>query len=118
MQGFCVKKLRGLNNLSHHQYSQTANSPTECSQRGWIYSHSHRLRRHDGKVLGRREVRQTEGVPEHDVGVVDAGVWRGGDPRRQALRGLAGGLGHVAAGGVELVVRVCGAVLVCGHSWR
>lgn len=112
MQGFCVKKFLGLNNLSRTRISKPHTAPTKCSRRGWIYSHSHRLSRHDGEVLGRREVRQPEGVPEHDVGVGDAGVWRGGDPRRQALRGLAGGLGHVAAGRVELVVRVCGVVLV------
>ena len=68
--------------------------------------HCHRLRRHDGEVLGRREMRQSEGVPQHDVFVVEVCVWVRGDPGGDALGGLAGGLGDVAAGGVELAVFV------------
>ena len=68
--------------------------------------HSHRLRRHDGEVLGRWEVRQSEGVPQHDVLIVEVCVWVRGDPGGDALGGLAGGLGDVAAGGVELAVFV------------
>lgn len=43
---------------------------------------------HDGEVLWRGEVRDAEGVPEHDVGVVDAGA-AVGDPLRDAARRLA-----------------------------
>jgi len=45
-------------------------------------------------------------VPQHDVLVVEVCVWVCGDPGGDALGGLAGGLGDVAAGGVELVVFV------------
>jgi hypothetical protein len=70
------------------------------------HSHSHRLRRHNRKILRRREMRQSESVPQHDVLVVKARVGVRGDPGGDALRGLAGGLGDVAAGGVELAVFV------------
>jgi hypothetical protein len=68
--------------------------------------HSHRLRRHNREVLRRREVRQSKGVPQHDVLVVEVCVGVRGDPGGDALGGLAGGLGDVAAGGVELAVFV------------
>jgi len=64
---------------------------------GWTY---------DRVVLRRREVRQAERVPEHNVRVVQAGGGVRGDPGREALGGLAGGLGHVAARRVDLVVVV------------
>ena len=72
--------------------------------------HCHRFRRHDGEVLGRWEVRQPEGVPQHDVLVVEVCVWVRGDPGGDALGGLAGGLGDVATGGVKLAVFVWRAV--------
>ena len=53
-------------------------------------------------------MRQSECVPEHDVGVFDVFVRVGGNPFREAEGGGAGGLGDVAAGGVELIVLVCG----------
>lgn len=53
-------------------------------------------------------MRQSKGVPQHDVLVVKACVGVRGDPGGDALRGFAGGLGDVAAGGVELAVFVCG----------
>jgi hypothetical protein len=65
----------------------------------------HRLRRHDGEILRSWEVRDTEGVPEDDVGVVDRGLAIG-DPFWDTPRRLARGLGHVPAGGVELVVGI------------
>ena len=46
-------------------------------------------------------------MPEDYVGVGEVCVWVGGDPGGDALGGFAGGLGNVAAGGVELVVGVC-----------
>lgn len=53
-----------------------------------------------------------EGVPEDDVGVVDlCGWWVGVDPGWEALRGFSGGLGDVAASGMELIVVVCGVEL-------
>jgi hypothetical protein len=55
--------------------------------------HSHRLRRHNREVLRRREVRQSKGVPQHDVLVVEVCVGVRGDPGGDALGGLAGGLG-------------------------
>lgn len=56
---------------------------------------------------------QAEGVPEHDVFIVEVCGWVGGDPGWDALRGLAGGLGHVAAGGVELGIVVWREVVSC-----
>ncbi len=56
-------------------------------------------------------MRDAEGVPEHDVGVFDVFVRVRGDPFGETEGGLAGGLGDVSAGGVELVV------LVCGEKW-
>lgn len=47
-------------------------------------------------------------MPEHDVGVYDVFVGVRGDPFWEAEGGLAGGLGHVAAGGMELIVLVYG----------
>lgn len=55
-------------------------------------------------------MRDAERVPEHDVGVVDAGVAVLFDPFWQAGGGDAGGLGDVSACGVQLVVFVCGVV--------
>jgi hypothetical protein len=65
----------------------------------------HGLGRHDGEVFGGGEVRDAEGVPENDVFVGD-GCVAVGDPFGEAFGGLPGGLGHVAPGGVELVVGV------------
>ena len=48
-----------------------------------------------------------EGVPEDHVGVVDVLVRGLLDPFGEATRGVARGLRHVPAGGVELVVPVC-----------
>ena len=70
------------------------------------YLHCHRLRRHYGEVLRRWEVCESEGVPQHDVLVVEVCVWVRGDPGGDALGGLAGGLGDVATGGVKLAVFV------------
>jgi hypothetical protein len=42
-------------------------------------------------------------MPENDVGVFDGG-FAISDPFGDSARGLAGGLGDVAAGGVELLV--------------
>lgn len=100
MHGFEVKKLRGRSNL----FNQV--SPEHPFFFPTSDLHSHRLRGHDGEVLGRGEVRQPEGVPEHDVLLVQGCRGRGGDPGGQALRGRAGGLRDVAAGGVELGVVV------------
>ena len=47
-----------------------------------------------------------EGMPEHDICVFDICVGVLGDPFGEAERGGAGGLGDVAAGGMELVVLV------------
>lgn len=52
-------------------------------------------------------MRDAEGVPEHDVGIFDALVTMVGHPFRQALRGLARGLGDMATCGMDLVVLVC-----------
>lgn len=68
--------------------------------------HCHRLRRHDGEVFRRWEVREAESVPQHDIFVVEVRARVGGDPGWDALGGFAGGLGHVAPGGVELGVVV------------
>ena len=68
--------------------------------------HRHGLRRHDRIVLGRGEMRDAERMPEDDVRVLNVFVGVLGDPFGQALGGLAGRLGHVAARGVELVVLV------------
>ena len=65
----------------------------------------HRLRRHDGEIFRSWEMRDAEGVPEDDVGVVDRGLAIG-DPFGNTPRGFARGLGHVPAGGVELVVGI------------
>ena len=51
-------------------------------------------------------MRDTEGVPENDVGVLDVLVGGLFDPFGEAAGGVARGLGHVAAGGVELIVAV------------
>lgn len=69
----------------------------------------HGLGGHDGEVLGRGDVRHAEGVPEHDVRVLDR-LGPVADPLGQAAGGLARGLGHVPARGPELVVMVCGVV--------
>lgn len=72
--------------------------------------HRHGLGGHDRVVLGGGEVRQAECVPEHDVFVLNVLSWVGIDPQRETLRWLAGRLGHVATGWVDLVVGVCGQV--------
>jgi hypothetical protein len=81
-----------------------------------MHLHCHRLRRHYGEVFGRREMRQPEGVPQHDVCVVEVCGRVGCDPGWEALGGLAGGLGDVTAGGMELGVVVWGIVLVGGEG--
>ena len=53
-------------------------------------------------------MRDAECVPKHDVGVFDIFVRVGGDPFGEAEGRGTGGLWDVAAGGVELVVLVCG----------
>lgn len=63
------------------------------------------LGRHDRKVLWGREVRDAEGVPQDDVGIVDAGV-AVGDPLRETQGGIARRLRDVSAGRVDLVVVV------------
>ncbi len=68
--------------------------------------HSHWLRRHDGKVFRCREMRQSKGMPQDDVFIVDFRGRVGCDPFGDAAGGFPGGLGHVAACGVELGVRV------------
>jgi len=50
-------------------------------------------------------------MPEDDVGVLNRGV-PVGDPFGDSAGGLTGGLWDVAAGGVELLVVVCGGGLV------
>lgn len=52
-------------------------------------------------------MRDAEGVPEYNVGVLDTLVGGGFNPFGETPRGFAGGLRHVAAGGVELVVAIC-----------
>lgn len=56
-----------------------------------------RLHRHHGKVLGSREVDNSERVPKHDVGVVD-GLGAIAHPLGDAMGRLARSLGDVAAG--------------------
>ena len=51
-------------------------------------------------------MRDAEGVPEDDVGVVNVLVGGVGDPLRETLGRLAACLGDVPAGGVNLVVGV------------
>lgn len=51
-------------------------------------------------------MRDAEGVPEDDVGVVDGLGGCGGDPGGEALRGGAARLRDVPAGGVDFVVGV------------
>lgn len=80
----------------------------------WTQQERHRLGRHDGEVLRRRDVRHAEGVPEDNVRVVDR-LAALADPLRQAARRLPGGLRDVTAGGPELVIRVCGVVVSCQH---
>jgi hypothetical protein len=71
-----------------------------------INLHSHWLRWHDREILGRGEMRQSKSVPQHDVFVVEIRGRVGGYPGWEALRGFAGGLRDMAAGGVELGVVV------------
>ena len=66
----------------------------------------HRLRRHDGVIFWRREVRDAESVPEHNVFVIDLLGGIGFDPLRQSHRRLSRGLGNVAASRVDLVIGV------------
>jgi len=49
---------------------------------------------------------ESECVPEHNVCVGDVGGRVLGDPEREALRGFARCLGHVAACGVDLFVGI------------
>lgn len=49
---------------------------------------------------------QAESMPEHDILVIDAAFRIGLYPCGKALRRLAGTLGDVAAGGVDLGVVV------------
>jgi hypothetical protein len=52
---------------------------------------------------------ETESVPQDNVRVIDGAIRaRGFDPRRQSFGGLAGCLGDVTAGRVDLLVIVCG----------
>lgn len=51
-------------------------------------------------------MRYPEGVPEHDVGVLDAGRAESVDPGGETGGGDPGGLRDVPACGVELVVFV------------
>ena len=51
-------------------------------------------------------MREAEGMPEDDVGIVEVAVWICSDPGGDALRWLARGLWDVAAGRVDLVVGV------------
>lgn len=69
----------------------------------------HRLGRHDGEVLGGREVGHAKGVPEDNVGVVDGGG-AVTNPLGDAAGWLARGLGDVFSRGPELVVAVLGDV--------
>lgn len=75
--------------------------------------HRHWFRGHDWVVFWRGEVIEAESVPEDYVCVVDGfvgggGGGGGGDPFGEAAGGEPGCLGDVPAGGVELVVGVCG----------
>ena len=67
----------------------------------------HRFRRHDGEIFRGREMGQTKGVPQDDIGIVNGAVRSGCfDPGWNALRRLARGLWDVAAGRVNLVVGI------------
>ena len=65
-------------------------------------------------------MRDAEGVPEDDVGIVDGGV-AVRDPLGNTTRGLARGLRNVAAGGENLVVVVWKMLVKCrrdrGEVW-
>lgn len=77
----------------------------------------HRLSRHDRVVFRRGEVRETESVPQHDVCVINGTARTSGfDPGGQTFRGFAGGLGHVAASWVDLVVVIWGTKLGMEHD--
>lgn len=76
----------------------------------WSQQQRHRLRRHNRIVFRGREMRDAKGVPEHDIGVVDAFIAMRRHPRRESLRRLARRLGHMPTSGVDLVV------LVWGHA--
>lgn len=65
-----------------------------------------RVDRHDGEVFGSCKMCHAERVPQDDVCIFDAFVAVRGDPGWQALCGVTGGLGHVSASGVDLVVAV------------
>lgn len=64
-----------------------------------------RLDGHDGEILGRRDMRDAKGMPEHDVLVVDR-LGAVADPLRETDGGVACRLGDVAARGPELVISV------------
>lgn len=73
------------------------------------------LDRHDGEVLGRRDVRDAERVPQHHVCVLDR-LCAVADPLRQAHRGLARSLRDVAASWPKLVIRICYTVSQIEHD--
>lgn len=62
-------------------------------------------------------MRDAEGVPEHDVGVIDVRVRVGVDPLRETHGWFARGLGHVAACGVDLGVVVCTTMVSDRHAF-
>jgi len=75
------------------------------------------LRRHKREILRTREMRQSKGVPQHHIGILD--IAGGGilDPLRESHGGLSAGLRDVFAGGVDLVFGVGGDVdCVAGES--
>ncbi len=72
---------------------------------------------HDGEVFWRREVRNAKGMPEDHVGVVDALVAVLLDPFGKPSGGVAGGLWHVPARRVDLIVVIwSGGVLATCHA--
>ena len=52
-------------------------------------------------------MRNSESMPQYDIGVFDRFGTVGGDPGGKTGGWVAGGLRDVAAGGMELVVSVC-----------
>jgi len=73
----------------------------------WSEQQRHRFCRHNGEVLRGREVGDSEGMPEDNIGVFDGAVGTSLlDPSWQALRGLPRGLWNVTASGIDLVIRI------------
>ena len=72
----------------------------------WTEQQSHWFRRHHRVILRRWEMRDTECMPEHDVGVLNAFVSVLLDPFGETLGRISRGLGNVAAGGIELIVLI------------